>query len=140
MGKNFFAFLFVCTIFAVCTCKKSNNPVDAVSTATLSHNLLFNLPIQVKSDSAIIKWREGEEHSSEGKVVFSYGKGNEAKTPKTVSMSEINIKTIRLGGLTPNTTYKIRLEVSDTSSVDPNESYGDTATITTLSIGGVIKR
>jgi hypothetical protein len=107
--------------------------VDAVTQATLGSAALFTLPIAVTSNSATVEWNEW--HSDQGTAVLSWGTNKNSLTKRNVTLSErANMKLV-LTGLSPSTTYYLFFEVTD-SEHDP---YGDTATIKTSKVSGVIQ-
>ncbi|MBN1575980.1 MAG: fibronectin type III domain-containing protein [Chitinispirillaceae bacterium] len=114
-------------VFSAWASKASVTEVDAVSQATVRNNLKFNLPIYVTSDSAIITWTITK--GSSGNHELSWGEASADLTSRAVTSEERSNKTVKLSGLSPNTAYKIRLEV--THPQNTKTPCADTATITT---------
>jgi hypothetical protein len=103
--------------------------IDAVSTATVHNNIKFVVPLKVESDSAIIKWTDARSRSKSGTVALTYGTNDATMKTRSVTTAEATALSFNLTGLTPITTYKIRLQVTQ-----PGGAHGpcaDTATITT---------
>jgi hypothetical protein len=115
-------------IFSICNSPTNNNTVDTISSATLHNELKFNVPITVTNSSATIEWQEY--YADQGSGYFFYGTSLANLTKRNVTSSErsATVQKIILTGLTPNTTYYIRL-VTTAPDQGPN---GDTATIKTL--------
>ena len=115
----------------------SNNSmakVDATTQATIHNNIKFVLPFKIATDSVIVKWKDGHSRSTSGTVALSSGTTEATMTKKTVTATKNNADTTysaKLSGLQPATTYKIRIEVSQTSGV--HGPCADTTTITTKS-------
>jgi hypothetical protein len=110
--------------------KNSIAEVDAVSQATIHNNIKFVTPLAVGSDSAVIKWTDAKNRSRSGNVVLSYGPSETSMTDRAVTKAEATGLSFTLKGLTPNTTYKIKLQVSQTPAT--HAPCADTATIKTL--------
>jgi hypothetical protein len=106
--------------------------VDAVSTATVHINIKFVTPLQVASDSAILKWNDGKNRSgsTSATVSLSFGTTEANMTSKTVTPKKLEnmIYSVNLSGLQPKTTYKVRIQAAD----GHHAPCADTATITTL--------
>ncbi len=105
--------------------------IDGMSSATLHNKLLFDVPISVTADSAIITWNASGSHANDilnsQTLSFSYGLGTGTLTKRTVTEQERTNKKVVLFSLTPNTTYKLRLDANKTNETP----CADTATITT---------
>jgi len=112
--------------------------VDAVTQATIHNNIKFVIPIKVASDSATIKWTDAKSRSKSGTVVLSYGTGEGAMTDRPVTKTEATALTFSLKGLTPKTTYKIRLQANHPTNA--HEPCADTATITTSATTDITQR
>jgi hypothetical protein len=117
--------------------------VDATTQATIHNNIKFVLPFKVASDSAIVKWKDVRSRSTTGTVSLSFGSTEATMTKKTVTATKNAADTTysaNLSGLTSNTTYKIRIEVSDPATTNPHKSCADTTTIATKSTTFAMKQ
>jgi hypothetical protein len=102
--------------------------IDATTKATVHNIIKFVTPIKVTGDSAVIKWTDAKNRSKYGTIAFTYETGDAAVKTRTVTSQEATALSFNLTGLSPKTTYKIRLEVSDSK----HTPCADTATITTV--------
>jgi hypothetical protein len=132
MVKKIITLSLICAAFSIWAAVNKAQEVDAVSTATVHINIKFVTPLQVAGDSAIIKWTDTRNRSKNGKVILTYEPSSGTKQTRAVTNQEAKALLFSLIGLTPKTTYKIRLEVTDTVPGNTHKVCADTATITTL--------
>ena len=127
MVKKILILSLISAAFSVWAGANKMQEVDGTSSATIHNNLKFNTPINVTADSATITWTIGK--GATGNHVISWGKVSADMTSRDVTSGERSSKTVKLSGLSPNTAYKIRLEVTHPQNM--KGPCADTATITT---------
>jgi hypothetical protein len=129
MRKGFFATILAGALSAWAS-NASVTRVDATTQATIHNNIKFVVPLTVGTDSAVIKWTDTKNRSRVGTVVLTYGLSGGSTTDRPVTSAEATALTFTLKSLTPKSTYKIRLQVTQASGAHP--PCADTISITTL--------